>query len=787
MSSKDNLALDLEHGVRRWDRARWISVFSSHNPTIREVTECLGLGLSASSSTTNRGIPKFDNPDYRKLSSEVTKLSKELPKERDALLDFAADPQSLDQELEELLASYGPAIWGRDADRSCLLTPDPTKKTYNKNLFYEEPEHKETLKIHLHRWIIIKACYYIRNMKLKRPSGANEYDQLADIDGDGVSPRGTPQSLTPPDPDTATSADLEVKPINLKKRKSNVHLTISDDEEMDATPVKRPYSTMPISRKSSPRKSLKSLYPAGPGSMENAPPLPTHVHRFSPAPGAGPETARIQLSALSNSELNGGNRLPSITQSPVPSGFTAVNTGSFTPVNTTPPVKEPSREPVVRDGTREASKEVQRHSPTLGHRHSSSYTSPYEPSAHGAATARPATDPPRSAPLAASTPALSHGLQPATAPVAVNGANGQSKDSPAAQHAHIAPQPQQPQGLQRSPPQPTHQPQHTQHSHLPSHPHAPAQQQLPRPPSRGNTPGILTRSLAPHPRSRSSTPHALVAPLQPTTALNKQVTSAPALQSAPAYGMHIVPMSDAPSVSNHRAPSSHAPPTAPQHASHQTVLKSQYPDTAPVTHSHSHVHGHAHAHPHPHPRIAHVPQAVSRPAVPTTDLRLLQCEVTAGLFTFFFPRATMPPDEAALLQRLHTLWFHGEALFRAELPTHYDLVSKILTAWLHERQAIAALRHSMASSPGATHAGLVDRLLAMNDLRAMRLKWKNMSPVDGLSPEDLLCMAFRAMTNTEGSEYLFKDGLARLELGVFEFLRSEDSRIVLQRRDAKAV
>jgi hypothetical protein len=143
MSSKDNLALDLEHGVRRWDRPRWISVFSSHSPTIREVTECLGLGLSASSSTTNRGIPKFDNPDYRKISSEVTKLSKELPKERDALLDFAADPRSLDAELEELLNTYGPAIWGKNAERSCLLTPDPSKKTYNKDLFYDQPEHKE--------------------------------------------------------------------------------------------------------------------------------------------------------------------------------------------------------------------------------------------------------------------------------------------------------------------------------------------------------------------------------------------------------------------------------------------------------------------------------------------------------------------------------------------------------------------------------------------------------------------------------------------------------------------
>jgi hypothetical protein len=197
MSSKDNLALDLEHGVRRWDRQRWISVFSSHSPTIREVTECLGLGLSASSSTTNRGIPKFDNPDYRKISSEVTKLSKELPKERDLLLDFAADPHSLDAELQELLGTYGPAIWGRDADRSCLLTPDPTKKTYNKDLFYDDAEHREILKIHLHRWIIIKACYYIRNMKLKRPSGANDYETLADMEGDG----GVSTDISPKSPD----------------------------------------------------------------------------------------------------------------------------------------------------------------------------------------------------------------------------------------------------------------------------------------------------------------------------------------------------------------------------------------------------------------------------------------------------------------------------------------------------------------------------------------------------------------------------------------------------------
>jgi hypothetical protein len=53
----------------------------------------------------------------------------------------------------------------------------------------------------LHRWIIIKACYYIRNMKLKRPSAANDYDTLADIEADGepLSPT-KPQLVNSPHP-----------------------------------------------------------------------------------------------------------------------------------------------------------------------------------------------------------------------------------------------------------------------------------------------------------------------------------------------------------------------------------------------------------------------------------------------------------------------------------------------------------------------------------------------------------------------------------------------------------
>lgn len=162
----------------------------------------------------------------------------------------------------------------------------------------------------------------------------------------------------------------------------------------------------------------------------------------------------------------------------------------------------------------------------------------------------------------------------------------------------------------------------------------------------------------------------------------------------------------------------------------------------------------------------------------------MQCEVTAMLLHWLFPKPSAPPDEPGLLHRINTLWYHGEAIFRPELGSHYDLTTHILTAWLQERYAISSLQHALATQPGlpTSSAAIIDRLLAMNDLRAMRLKWKNMSPVDGMSPEDILIRAFGVMTMTEHTEFLFKEGLSRVERSVFEFLRTEDAKIVLHRQ-----
>jgi|TARA_R110002003_G_scaffold121_23_gene10836 hypothetical protein len=193
-----------------------------------------------------------------------------------------------------------------------------------------------------------------------------------------------------------------------------------------------------------------------------------------------------------------------------------------------------------------------------------------------------------------------------------------------------------------------------------------------------------------------------------------------------------------------------------------------------------------------HPQVVLKSQPVEVPqvlpqravAVPMAELRVLQCDVTASLLQWLFPKPAIPQDEQALLHRINTLWYHGEPIFRPELGGHYDLVSHVLTSWLQERYAITSLQHALATQPGvpSSSTALVDRLLAMNDLRAMRLKWKNMSPVDGMSPEDLLVRAFCVMTMTENTEFVFKEGLNRLERGVFEFLRTEDAKIVMHRQ-----
>lgn len=533
---------------------------------------------------------------------------------------------------------------------------------------------------------------------------------------------------------------------------------MSDGEEHAATPNKRPYSTMPINRGSkSPRKSIYGILPPGHGSLENVPPLPVNKHHPSQSPGSGVEPARVQLSPLSNNELNGTSRQASVPPTTAAGGFTTVKSGSFTAVNNAPTLKSE----FSRDGSQQPSHEARPASPTS--RDGRAYTSPYDPSAANAAAKRApesSSAPPQSAPPAAAPSQAAH----ATSAADVNGAA--RRESPAnrsAHHAPIAPQPQ---------PHAYPHPSHTAHPHAQeaqgyahfapqAQPRAQHHLVSARGSSRASSPSNhhIGRSLAPHPTSRSNTPLAQVASNKPLSAAAATIAPAPAVQTAQLYGMSLVPTQGAPAPAV-LPPSQPTTQPAPQHHQprHAPGLKNQVPEAAPV---------------------------VARPAtVSTVELRALQCEVTAMLLHWLFPKASQPPDEAGLLHRINTLWYHGEPMFRPELGAHFDLTSHVLTAWLQERYAIASLQHALATHPGlpSSSAAIIDRLLAMNDLRAMRLKWKNMSPVDGMSPEDILIRAFCVMTMTEHTEFVFKEGLSRVERNVFEFLRTEDAKIILHRQ-----
>ncbi|KAK7177933.1 hypothetical protein PSPO01_16020 [Paraphaeosphaeria sporulosa] len=726
--------------VARWNRPRWISVFSSHNPTIREVTECLGLGRSASSTTTNRGIPKFDNPEYRKLSGEVIRLSKELPKEHNALLDFAANPNSLHHELEDLLETFGTAIWGRNTDRSCLLTPDPAKKTYTRHLFIEDPEDKEILKIHLRRWIIIKACYYIKNMRLKRPSSVNDYDTVADMGVDGdptspnkgqLSPNDTPQSRTPSTADgpTTPGAEFAVKLISGKKRKSSAYASLSDGDEMNSTSAAKCYHshTIPSSRKS-PRKSTISFVTDRPVSenSQNVPPVPSHAHSHSngahlPTNGAIPsDSTRLQLTTLSSNDLNGTARTPNLT--PPANGFTAVNIGSFTSIYASPPVRvSPSQKPVAPAP------------PTNGRNYSSPYnSSPF----HGEPMAPKASTLPKAPPLV-TTSTSAPGCQAINSPVVANGVG--ARNSPTVQHVRPP----------RLPSQHTIQAQPTSRSNTPTmhHHHCTCLNQ--KRSSRSSTP--IAPSVTSQPMHQAqSAPAPLIHPHQsprPSGTPMVQTVVGPTAQAQPPYTQpvpgtrvhHVVNVPQVPPVST-----AYAPQTA-------RILTS-YPQDA----------------------VQIPPQAHAE-----LDLVLLQCEVLGSLMQYLFPRITSPPDESVLLHKIESLWHLGTAHYRKVTGQLYDLHSGILLMWITERRKIQQLRHTFAYSPAVPATEMVERLLALNDLRMVRLKWKSASIAVGLRIEDILCRTFTIITNTAGTENLFKDGLDRLNEGSFEFLQTEDMRILM--------
>jgi hypothetical protein len=148
---------------------------------------------------------------------------------------------------------------------------------------------------------------------------------------------------------------------------------------------------------------------------------------------------------------------------------------------------------------------------------------------------------------------------------------------------------------------------------------------------------------------------------------------------------------------------------------------------------------------------------------------------------FLFPRAGQRVEESVLLRELEYIFVHNEPVFRAQLGTLYEFYARTLFSWIEERYKAMQLRCAATEKPGIRPTEMVDRLLALNDLRIMRMKWKHLDQVqDGgevLSPEDLLCRTFAMMTKTQGTETVFKEGLQNLNDDAFDFFKNDDLSI----------
>ncbi|KAH7108858.1 hypothetical protein B0J11DRAFT_449429 [Dendryphion nanum] len=173
----------------------------------------------------------------------------------------------------------------------------------------------------------------------------------------------------------------------------------------------------------------------------------------------------------------------------------------------------------------------------------------------------------------------------------------------------------------------------------------------------------------------------------------------------------------------------------------------------------------------------------TNPAVPEpTGLSLLQCQLLEKLVHFLFPRNGLRTSESVVLDYLQHVWGAHEAYFRDVMKQFFVSQREVLFLWIQERRTMSSIERIIKGQPSACALDMVNRLLMMNELRILRLRWESLEVNDGnqvLSPEDLLCMTFAMMTNTEGTEDLFKDGLDMLKAGVPDFLKFKDMKIVI--------
>lgn len=177
---------------------------------------------------------------------------------------------------------------------------------------------------------------------------------------------------------------------------------------------------------------------------------------------------------------------------------------------------------------------------------------------------------------------------------------------------------------------------------------------------------------------------------------------------------------------------------------------------------------------------------INTTAPPSADLveMGLQCNLLELLLAYMFPTDEYKIEEADLSRSLKEVWAQKEEDFKLVLDDLFAAHREALFGWIEELRVMRQLQLIWESHPvmDTSVLTLVSRVLALNRVRIALLRWKTIKANDGnqdLSLEDLLYRALGLMTNTEGSEQLFKKGVQTLRDTVFKAIRSEDLAILM--------
>jgi hypothetical protein len=148
-----------------------------------------------------------------------------------------------------------------------------------------------------------------------------------------------------------------------------------------------------------------------------------------------------------------------------------------------------------------------------------------------------------------------------------------------------------------------------------------------------------------------------------------------------------------------------------------------------------------------------------------------QYEVTSKLFQWLVPVPSLPPVEIDFLHDLLQLWHKKDIIFRREFGAQYNAIYRVFEGWIKGRLNIAVLysKLSSQSGPPPSVSTTIEQIHALNALRVEKLTLLHVCADEKLRNK-LLAKVFSLLTETNGTDHVFLEGICRLQQGDMSML-----------------